>query len=69
MTAQQGAQFTLVACLHPDATCRQYWGPDGYNEQNGNTALAKIDASAIYEGLNAKLWDWAKEVIQTGFPF
>jgi hypothetical protein len=38
MTAQQGAQSTLVACLHPDATCGQYWGPDGYNEQNGNPA-------------------------------
>jgi NAD(P)-dependent dehydrogenase (short-subunit alcohol dehydrogenase family) len=69
MTAKEGAQSTLVASLHPDATGGQYWGPDGHNEQKGNPALAKIDASAMNEELNAKLWDWAKEVTNAGFPF
>jgi NAD(P)-dependent dehydrogenase (short-subunit alcohol dehydrogenase family) len=69
MTAKQGAQSTLVASLHPDAQGGQYWGPDGHNEQKGNPALAMIDAAATNEELNAKLWDWAKEATDAGFPF
>jgi NAD(P)-dependent dehydrogenase (short-subunit alcohol dehydrogenase family) len=69
MTAKEGAQPTLVAGLHPDAKGGQYWGPDGHNEQKGNPALAKIDASALNEELNAKLWDWAKETTKANFPF
>lgn len=69
MTAKEGAQPTLAACLHPDAKGGQYWGPDGHNEQKGKPALAKIDAAALNEDLNAKLWDWAKETTQTNFPF
>jgi NAD(P)-dependent dehydrogenase (short-subunit alcohol dehydrogenase family) len=69
MTAKEGAQPTLVACLHPEAIGGQYWGPDGHNEQKGKPALAKIDAAALDETLNAKLWDWAKEVTKANFPF
>jgi NAD(P)-dependent dehydrogenase (short-subunit alcohol dehydrogenase family) len=69
MTAKEGAQPTIVACLHPDVKGGQYWGPDGHNEQKGNPALAKIDASALNEKLNARLWDWAKETTQANFPF
>jgi NAD(P)-dependent dehydrogenase (short-subunit alcohol dehydrogenase family) len=69
MTAKEGAQPTLVACLHPEANGGQYWGPDGHNEQKGKPALAKIDAAALNEELNAKLWDWAKEITQANFPF
>lgn len=69
MTAKEGSQPTLAACLHPDAKGGQYWGPDGHNEQKGKPALAKIDAAALNEDLNAKLWDWAKETTQTNFPF
>jgi NAD(P)-dependent dehydrogenase (short-subunit alcohol dehydrogenase family) len=69
MTAKEGAQPTLTACLHPEAKGGQYWGPDGHNEQKGKPALAKIDAAALNEELNAKLWDWAKEITQVNFPF
>jgi NAD(P)-dependent dehydrogenase (short-subunit alcohol dehydrogenase family) len=69
MTAKEGAQPTLVACLHPDAKGGQYWGPDGHNEQKGKPALAKIDPAALNEVLNAKLWDWAKEITKANFPF
>ncbi|MCB9315428.1 MAG: SDR family NAD(P)-dependent oxidoreductase [Lewinellaceae bacterium] len=69
MTAQEGAQPTLAACLRADAKGGQYWGPDGYNEQKGKPALAKIDAAALDENLNAKLWDWAKETTGVNFPF
>jgi NAD(P)-dependent dehydrogenase (short-subunit alcohol dehydrogenase family) len=69
MTAKEGAQPTLVACLHPEAKGGQYWGPDGHNEQKGKPALAKIDAAALNEELNAKLWDWAKEITNANFPF
>lgn len=69
MTAQEGAQPTLAACLREEAEGGQYWGPDGPNEQKGKPALAKIDAAALNEKLNAKLWDWAKETIGAGFPF
>jgi NAD(P)-dependent dehydrogenase (short-subunit alcohol dehydrogenase family) len=69
MTAKEGAQPTLVACLHPDAKGGQYWGPDGHNEQKGKPALAKIDSAALNEALNAKLWDWAKEITKANFPF
>ncbi|MCB0531693.1 MAG: SDR family NAD(P)-dependent oxidoreductase [Saprospiraceae bacterium] len=69
MTAKEGAQPTLAACLRADAEGGQYWGPDGYNEQKGKPALAKIDAAALDENLNAKLWDWAKETTGVGFPF
>jgi NAD(P)-dependent dehydrogenase (short-subunit alcohol dehydrogenase family) len=69
MTAKEGAQPTIVACLHPDAKGGQYWGPDGHNEQKGKPALAKIDSAALNEALNAKLWDWAKEITQANFPF
>jgi NAD(P)-dependent dehydrogenase (short-subunit alcohol dehydrogenase family) len=69
MTAKEGAQPTLVACLHPEAKGGQYWGPDGHNEQKGKPALAKIDAAALNEELNAKLWDWAKEITHANFPF
>lgn len=69
MTAKEGAQPTLVACLHPEAQGGQYWGPDGHNEQKGKPALAKIDSVALNQELNAKLWDWAKEVTKANFPF
>ncbi len=69
MTAKQGAQPTLAACLRADARGGQYWGPDGPNEQKGKPALAKIDAAALDQNLNAKLWDWAKEATGVNFPF
>jgi NAD(P)-dependent dehydrogenase (short-subunit alcohol dehydrogenase family) len=69
MTAKEGAQPTLAACLREDAKGGQYWGPDGHNEQKGKPALAKIDTAALDESLNAKLWDWAKETTGVGFPF
>jgi NAD(P)-dependent dehydrogenase (short-subunit alcohol dehydrogenase family) len=69
MTAKEGAQSTLAACLRPDAQGGQYWGPDGYNEQKGSPALAKIDASALDLKLNARLWDWAKKITGANFPF
>lgn len=69
MTAKDGAQPTLAACLRKEATGGQYWGPDGPNEQKGKPALAKIDAAALDETLNAKLWDWAKATTGVGFPF
>ena len=69
MTAKDGAQPTLSACLRPDAKGGQYWGPDGPNEQKGKPALAKIDSAALNEKLNAKLWNWAKEVTNANFPF
>lgn len=69
MTAKEGAQPTLAACLREDAKGGQYWGPDGHNEQKGKPALAKIDAAALNETLNAKIWDWAKETTKVNFPF
>jgi hypothetical protein len=69
MTAKEGAQPTLAACLRPDAKGGQYWGPDGYNEQKGRPALAKIDSVALDEKLNAMLWDWAKKITKVNFPF
>lgn len=69
MTAKEGAQPTLAACLRKDARGGQYWGPDGPNEQKGKPALAKIDAAALDENLNARLWDWAKETTGANFPF
>lgn len=69
MTAKDGAQPTLAACLREDAKGGQYWGPDGPNEQKGKPALAKIDAAALDETLNAKLWEWAKGQTMTEFPF
>ncbi len=69
MTAKDGAQPTLAACLKEDAKGGQYWGPDGPKEQKGKPALAKIDTAALDENLNAKLWDWAKEVTGVSFPF
>ena len=69
MTAKEGAQPTLAACLHENAKGGQYWGPDGHNEQKGKPALAKIDAVALDETLNAKLWDWAKQITKVNFPF
>ncbi|MGB1040334.1 MAG: oxidoreductase [Flavobacteriales bacterium] len=69
MTAKQGAQPTLAACLYEEAKGGQYWGPDGPNEQKGNPAIAKIYAAALDEKLNAKLWDWAKETTGANFPF
>jgi NAD(P)-dependent dehydrogenase (short-subunit alcohol dehydrogenase family) len=69
MTAKEGAQPTLAPCLREDAKGGQYWGPDGPNEQKGKPALAKIDAAALDENLNAKLWDWANETLGVKFPF
>jgi len=69
MTAKEGAQPTLAACLRKDAAGGQYWGPDGPNEQKGKPALAKIDAAALDPNLNAKLWDWAKATTGVDFPF
>jgi len=69
MSAREGAQPTLTACLSAAAKGRQYWEPDGYNEQKGKPALAKTDAVALDKKLNAKLWDWAREVTGTRFPF
>ena len=69
MTAKEGAQPTLAACLREDAKGGQYWGPDGPNEQNGKPAVAKIDAAALDENLNAQLWHWAKETTKENFPF
>ncbi|GLR19921.1 oxidoreductase [Portibacter lacus] len=69
MTANQGAQPTLAACLNENAEGGQYWGPDGPNEQKGKPALAKIDAAALDQDLNAKLWDWANEATGSYLPF
>ncbi len=69
MTAKEGAQPTLAACLRADAKGGQYWGPDGPNEQKGKPALAKIDPAALNEDLNSKLWVWAKQETGANFPF
>ena len=69
MTAQEGAQPTLAACLREEAEGGQYWGPDGPNERKGKPALAKIDKAALNQELNAKLWDWAREATAANFPF
>ena len=68
MTAKDGAQPTLAACLRPDAKGGQYWGPDGPNETSGNPALAKIDDAALDEERNAKLWEWAEKATNVSFP-
>jgi NAD(P)-dependent dehydrogenase (short-subunit alcohol dehydrogenase family) len=68
MTAKEGAQPTLAACLRDDAKGGQYWGPDGHNEQKGKPAIAKIDDAAQNETLNAKLWDWAEEATGVFYP-
>ncbi|MEM6319703.1 MAG: oxidoreductase [Bacteroidota bacterium] len=69
MTAKEGAQPTLAACLREDAEGGQYWGPDGPNEQKGKPAIAKIDTAALNENLNTKLWDWAKTTTGVNLPF
>lgn len=68
MTAKEGAQPTLAACLREDAKGGQYWGPDGPDEKKGKPALAKIDPAALDEKLNAKLWDWAEKETGVVFP-
>lgn len=68
MTAKDGAQPTLTACLSPDAKSGQYWGPDGPNETSGKPAFAQIDAVALDDELNAKLWDWAEKTTGVYFP-
>ncbi|MCP4489081.1 MAG: SDR family NAD(P)-dependent oxidoreductase [Gammaproteobacteria bacterium] len=68
MTAKEGAQPTLVACLSQDAISGQYWGPDGPGETAGKPALARIDPAALDEALNAKLWDWAEQATGVSFP-
>ena len=69
MTAKEGAQPTLTACLSEDAKGGQYWGPDGYAEQRGKPGLAKIHTVALDETLNAKLWHWAMKATGVTFPF
>lgn len=69
MTAKDGAQPTITACLSEDAKGGQYWGPDGYDEQRGKPGLAKIHTVALNETLNAKLWDWAMKATGATFPF
>jgi len=68
MTAREGAQPTLMACLSEDAKSGQYWGPDGPNETSGKPALAKIDSAALDESVNKKLWDWAEKVTGVHYP-
>jgi len=69
MTAREGAQPTLAACLREDAKGGQYWGPDGPNEQKGKPALAKIDSVALDEDLNARLWEWAESACEVKYPY
>lgn len=69
MTAKDGAQLTIVACLSEEAKGGQYWGPDGYDEQRGKPGLAKIHSGALDETLNANLWDWAIKATGVTFPF
>lgn len=69
MTAKEGAQPTLAACLSQEAKSGQYWGPDGPNETSGKPALAQIDPAALDETVNAKLWDWAEQATGVHFPY
>ena len=69
MTAKEGAQPTITACINPDVMGGQYWGPDGPNEQKGKPGLAKIDQAALDEKLNSKLWDWTENVTGLKFPY
>lgn len=68
MTAEEGAQPTLTACLSDDAKSGQYWGPGGPNETSGKPALAKVDSAALNEDVNEKLWGWAEKVTGVAFP-
>ncbi|KAG1651220.1 hypothetical protein GQR58_027359 [Nymphon striatum] len=68
MTAKEGAQPTLTACLSKDAISGQYWGPDGPNETSGKPALAKIDPAALDEAINQELWDWTEKATGVSFP-
>jgi len=68
MTAKEGAQPTLTACLSNDAKSGQYWGPGGPNETSGKPALANIDSAALNEKINEKLWDWAEDATGVCFP-
>lgn len=68
MTAKEGAQPTLTACLSPDAKSGQYWGPDGPGETSGKPGLAQIDSAALNDELNEKLWSWAEQATGVSFP-
>ena len=68
MTAEKGAQPTLVAALSDKAKNGQYWGPDGPNEQSGNPAQALIDPAAQNLDINRKLFNWAQETLNVSFP-
>jgi NAD(P)-dependent dehydrogenase (short-subunit alcohol dehydrogenase family) len=68
MTAEQGAQPTLMAALSPHATNGQYWGPDGAGETSGEPAPATIDEAALDQELNARLFDWTLDTLGLQFP-
>ena len=68
MTAEEGAQPTLVAALSAEAKNGQYWGPDGHDEQSGKPTLARVDPAAKNPSTNAKLFDWAQECLGVHFP-
>lgn len=68
MTANDGAQPTLVAALSSEAKNGQFWGPNGPGEQKGTPDIAKVDPAAQNSELNKKFYDWALETVGLNFP-
>jgi hypothetical protein len=63
----QGALPTLFAASEPTAQAGAFYGPDGFLETKGYTALAKVPARAQDRTVAQQLWKESERL--TGVSF
>jgi NAD(P)-dependent dehydrogenase (short-subunit alcohol dehydrogenase family) len=67
-SAEMGALPTLRAATDPDVRGGQYYGPDGFGEQQGNPKLVKSSAQSHDEELQRRLWSVSEELTGVTYP-
>jgi NAD(P)-dependent dehydrogenase (short-subunit alcohol dehydrogenase family) len=65
--ADRGALPVLFAATAPDAVPGCYYGPDGWGEQKGVPALARIPSAAQEESVATRLWEVSEKLTHVQF--
>jgi len=63
----EGASPTLYAATSPAAAGGEYYGPDGWWELKGATAMAKKSARALDEATATRLWRVSEELTRVAY--
>ena len=68
-TAQMGALPTLRAAVDPDAEGGQYYGPEGWMEQQGHPVVVRSSKRSYDQAVARQLWEVSEELTGVHYGF